>query len=85
MDTHTVELGQYQLERLSILKNDRGEVVKPLRWEPSTKEGHHVSGTLIFSNAVSSGKYVIGSHTKYIEVVIKNIGGLKERIFKWIL
>jgi len=25
----------------------------------------------------------VGSETKYIEVVINNIGGIKERVFRW--
>ncbi len=85
MDTHTVELGQHKLEELSILRNDKGEVVKPLRWETLTKEGHHISGNLIFSNVVSPGKYIVGPDTKYIELMIGEIGGVRERVFQWAL
>jgi hypothetical protein len=83
METHTVELGQYKLEKLSTLKNDKGEVVKPLRWEAPAKGGHHVSATLIFPTATSGGKPLIGSDTKYIEMIVKNIGGIEEKVFRW--
>lgn len=83
MDTHTVELGQYELEELSVLRNDRGDVVEPLRWETLTPTGHHVLGSLIFPNRAPSGRSIIDTDTKYLELVIRNIAGVAERDFRW--
>lgn len=75
MDTHSVELQQYKLEELSIVRNDTGKVVKPLGWETPTKGGHHISATLTFPSTFSSGESIVDSGTKNLEVVIKNIWG----------
>lgn len=83
METHTVELGKYEPNELSTLRNDKGEMVKPLRWESSTKEGHHLSGALIFPQVSSAGKNIIGPDTRYIEIAMKDIGGGGEKVFRW--
>lgn len=51
LNTHTVDLSAYQLDKMAILSPSSGQKVKPLRWE-SEGAGHHVSGFLIFNRYV---------------------------------
>jgi hypothetical protein len=83
IETRSVDLGQYDLAALSILRNDVGDFVKPLRWIPTTKKEHHISGTLFFPEQLLSGNSIIGRGASYIELMIENIGGIKEKVFHW--
>jgi hypothetical protein len=82
MDTHSVELDGYDLGKLSVLRNDQGVEVKPQQWD-SAPGGHHRTGTLMFPSADASGKTVVGAGVKRLELVIRDVSGVKERILKW--
>jgi hypothetical protein len=73
IETRSVDLG----------RNDVGDFVKPLRWIPTTKKEHHISGTLFFPEQLLSGNSIIGRGASYIELMIENIGGIKEKVFHW--
>ncbi len=74
MNTHSVEL-DYDLTRLALLRTDQGDEVKPLRWEGS-RGGHHVNGVLYFP-AVEL------DNAQWVEVVIRDVAGIPERVFRW--
>ncbi len=73
MDTHSVELDQDMTES-TVLISDQGKEYKPISWE-GPSGGHHREGVLVFNP--------IEPAPKYIELKIKNVGGVTERLFKW--
>ncbi|MBI4283067.1 MAG: hypothetical protein HY663_01195 [Chloroflexi bacterium] len=78
MNTHSVDLDRYDLEKLAILRDDTGNEYRPASWD-SPAGGHHRTGTLVFPlpDSVRQGK------AKYVEMVIRDIAGIKERVLKW--
>ena len=78
MNTHSVDLDQYDLGELTILRDDADNEYHPVSWD-SAPGGHHRMGTLTFPlpDSVSQG------NAKYIEVMIRDIAGIEERVFKW--
>lgn len=82
MNTHSVELGQFDLAKLATLRTDAGKEVKPTAWQAPSGDGHHVSGTLTFPAAVD-GKPLIEPGTKYFEMIIRDVAGIKERVLRW--
>ncbi len=73
MDTHSVEL-DHDLMKSAILIDDQGKEYKPIHWEGSAG-GHHREGVLIFNKITPAPKSV--------ELKIKNVGGVSERLFTW--
>ena len=73
MDTHSVELDQDMTES-AVLIDGQDKEYKPIGWE-GPSGGHHREGVLVFDP--------IEPMPKYIELKIKNIGGVTERLFKW--
>lgn len=71
--THSGDL-DFDPVKAGVLLNDTGEAFSPISWEGPGPGGHHISGTLSF-NAISN--------TKFVELKIKNVGGVAERSFKW--
>ncbi len=78
MNTHSVDLDQYDLGELTILRDDADNEYHPVSWD-SAPGGHHRKGTLTFPlpDSVSQGK------AKYIEVMIRDVAGIEERVLKW--
>jgi hypothetical protein len=76
MDTHSINLDRYDLKQLAELKDDQGNEYQPISWD-SAAGGHHRTGTLKFLQIGSQ----VEPHT--LELVIRDIAGVKERIFKW--
>ena len=74
MSTHSVELN-YDIVKLSTLKDGMGREYQALKWNGDPPVGHHRSGVLEFP-AIAKG-------TKSITLYIKNIAGVPERIFEW--
>ena len=78
MDTHSVDLDQYDLGKLAILRDDTGNEYRPASWEAAAG-GHHREGTLTFPlpDSVRQGK------AKYVEMTIQDVAGIKQRVLKW--
>ncbi|MBE0481593.1 MAG: hypothetical protein IBX68_11525 [Dehalococcoidia bacterium] len=76
MDTHSVELDGYDLGALAILRDDSGNEYSPLSWN-SSPGGHHRRGTLTFAVSASLAE------ARYVEMVIRDVAGVKERVLKW--
>jgi len=74
INTHQGDLS-FDLIEVSLLEDDRGNVVKPICWEGAPPGGHHRSGTLIFP--------AIGDQTKRIKLILKDVYDVPERIFEW--
>jgi len=78
MNTHSVDLDQYNLGELAVLRDDMGNEYHPVSWD-SAPGGHHRRGTLTFPipDSLSQGK------AKYVEILIRDVAGIKERVLKW--
>ena len=78
MNTHSVDLDQYDLGELAVLYDDAGNEYNPVSWD-SAAGGHHRQGTLTFP---LPGSLSQGTAT-YVEVVIRDVAGINERVLKW--
>lgn len=78
MNTHSVDLDSYNLKEIAVLRDDKGNEYRPISWD-STAGGHHVSGKLTFSSPTSLAQ----GEAKYIQLSIRDIAGVKERVLKW--
>ncbi|MCL4366435.1 hypothetical protein M1437_04370 [Patescibacteria group bacterium] len=74
LNTHSEELSQ-DLVAASEIVDDQGKSYRPISWEGAPPGGHHREGVLKFSP--------ISPKPKFIEIKIKNVGGVSERRFKW--
>jgi hypothetical protein len=71
-DTHSVNLDQYDLKTIVSLRDESGKTYQAKGVE-TKGGGHHRQATIIFPRP--SGKK--------LELVVKDIAGVKERIFQW--
>jgi hypothetical protein len=74
LNTHSVAL-DYDLTQDVILRDDRGEQFQPLAWDGSPAGGHHRNGILRFNAIQPAGTY--------LEMVIRGVAGVPERVFRW--
>ena len=78
MDTHSVDLDVYDLTNLATLRDSQGRQFKATSWK-APKGGHHRSGTLGFK----SDQPLLQQDTKYIELLIKDVANVPERVLRW--
>ena len=74
LDTHSVDLDAFDLKNVSVLRDDAGKDYQPTQME-NKGGGHHREVTLAFPKSASGAKR--------LELVIKEIAGVKERSFRW--
>ena len=74
LNTHSVGLDGYDFKTLALLQDGTGKTYSPSKVE-NKGGGHHRQVTLTFPK--------ISSEAKRIEIVIKDIAGVKERTFRW--
>ena len=74
LDTHSVDLDAFDLKNVSVLRDDAGKDYQPTQLE-NKGGGHHREVTLAFPKSASG--------VKRLELVIKDIAGVKERSFRW--
>lgn len=78
LDTHSVDLSAYKPEISTILRNNTGNQLQAIQWLPESNDSHHRSGVLMFSR---DGAGLL--EAKYIELVVKDVAGIKERVLRW--
>lgn len=83
LNTHSVSLDQYMMKELFYLRNERGMVFKSLAWESPKGGGHHYFGKLRFPGKDRNDRPIVLNDDKYIEVLIKGLGGIKESVLRW--
>lgn len=76
LDTHSVNLDTYDLKVVSVLRDDMGKGYLPKDAENKTG-GHRREVILIFPK--------VSPQAKRLELVIKDLAGVKERTFRWTL
>jgi hypothetical protein len=74
LNTHSVALDSYDFKNLALLRDGTGKTYSPTKVE-NKGGGHHRQVTLIFPK--------ISSDAKRLEIVIKEVAGVKERTFRW--
>jgi hypothetical protein len=74
MNTHTKPLDT-DLSQAAVLTDDGGGRYTPVSWQGDPPGGHHRKGYLLFP--LPQGK------PKAVELTIKDLGGVGERVFRW--
>jgi hypothetical protein len=74
LDTHSVELDD-DLVAQTVLVDDQGNEHQPLSWEGDPPGGHHRRGMLTFAR--------VAPFLNVFRLIIKDVGGIAERIFEW--
>ena len=74
LDTHSVNLDAYDLKTIAVLRDDTGKNHIPTSAE-SKGSGHHREAIVSFPK--------VSPETKRLEVIIKDVAGIKERTFVW--
>lgn len=74
LDTHSVALDSYDLKAMSLLRDDTGKTYLPNAVE-NKGSGHHREVILTFPK--------VSPEVKRLEIVIKDVAGVKERTFRW--
>jgi hypothetical protein len=82
LDTHAVDLDGYDLTQLAMLRIDGAREIQSTSWD-APKGGHHRAGTLTFPATAADGSALIAPDTRTIELVIRDIAGVPERVFRW--
>lgn len=75
LDTHSANLDGYNFEAIATLRDDSGKTYPVEAVEQASGGGHHRQAVLRF------GK--VTPQAKSIELVVKDVAGVKERIFRW--
>jgi hypothetical protein len=83
LDTHAVALDQYQLEKLAVLRDAQGREVQALALESASGSGHHREGVLTFPGTDGSGTPLLSPEAKSLTLILRGIGGVGERVFRW--
>jgi len=74
LDTHSVNLDGYELKNITFLRDETGKIYPPTAVE-NKGSGHHREVVLTFPK--------VSPESKRMDVVIKNVAGVKERTFRW--
>lgn len=82
MDTHSVDLDGVDLSRQAVLRTDQGIEIAPSAWQ-SPLSGHHRRGMLTFPATTPDGRPVFSPATRRVELVIRDIAGVPERVLLW--
>ncbi len=81
MNTHSVDLLGYNMAKLTILKDSKGNELKPVGgWQSVSEGGHHRSGYLIFSRPDG---LELSDQAGSLELLVKNISEVPERSLIW--
>ena len=73
-DTHSGSLDDDMLA-VATLADDKNTAYQPTAWEGPRPGGHHREGMLVFE--------AINPIPAFVELKIRNVGGVPERLFKW--
>jgi Spy/CpxP family protein refolding chaperone len=83
LETHSVDLDQYQLEKLTVLRDAQGREVQPAGLESASGSGHHREAVLTFPGVDAAGTPLLNPDAKALTFVVRGIGGVPERTFRW--
>ncbi|MEQ6359635.1 hypothetical protein V7D15_07985 [Thermoanaerobacter thermohydrosulfuricus] len=81
LDNHQVDLSQLDLSGKVLFTNSEGLKVDNVKWSIEGS-GHHVVAFIKIPKKIN-GKNLITPNTKYIQLELRDIGGVKSRVYKW--
>ncbi len=73
-ETHSVDLA-FDVAQISSFVDDKSNIYSNSNWKGTVPGGHHREGTLTFNTVLSE--------TKFVELIIKDVGGVSQRKLKW--
>jgi len=76
LDTHSVDLMDYDVIKNTVLRAD-GREISPNRWLSPSDSSHHRSGFLSFPRSSTT------DDAKYLELVVRDLAGVSERVLRW--
>lgn len=76
MNTHSVDLQQYDISQLAEVSFGVEPNTQNFKWDPSSKDSHHMMGYLIWNGDVKKGY-------ENISLNIKGIDQIPSRVFIW--
>jgi len=74
-NTHSVDLNGYQFEKIVALRDESGRTYPLQAVENASGSGHHRQAVLRFGQ--------VTPQARTIELIVKDVAGVKERIFRW--
>lgn len=74
LNTHSVDLDVYDLKELSLVRDGAGKILKPSSVE-NRGGGHHRQVILTFPKP--------SAQAKSLELLIRDVANVKERVFRW--
>ncbi|MFB0534985.1 MAG: hypothetical protein ACETWR_08385 [Anaerolineae bacterium] len=74
LNTHSVNL-DFDMTEVSALRCDQDQEYTPTVWEGPGPGGHHRSGVLKFA--------ALDHSTSFVEIVIRDVAEVPERVFRW--
>lgn len=74
LETHSVNLDGYDLKNLILLRDSTGKSYLPVKVE-NKGGGHHRTLTLNFPK--------LSDRSKFLDLVIQNVAGIAERVFRY--
>lgn len=74
LSTHSVALDQ-DMRHVAVLIDTAGAPRQPLSWDGDPPGGHHRKGVLRFQPLAGT--------PEFLDLRIKGIGGVSERVFRW--
>ncbi|MGE5848789.1 MAG: hypothetical protein ACM362_01520 [Candidatus Methylomirabilota bacterium] len=77
LDTHSGNLDGYRFEEIARLRDTRGNELGPAAVEGAKGSGHHREATVRFTWPEPK--------PKTLELVVKGVAGVPERVFRWTL
>jgi len=83
LDAHSGDLGSLDITKLARLRDAQGREQGPSRWEDTARGPHHRSGVLFFPRLDANGNPILRDDTGVVEVVIRDVARVKERVFRW--
>jgi hypothetical protein len=83
MNTHSVDLEQYDMAQLASLQDDQGHEVQALALASPTGGGHHRSGMLVFPQSDAAGNPLVREETKHLQVIIREVANKQRWVFQW--
>ena len=92
MHSYSVILGQYPLDKISMLSNDRGIQIQASKWEISLLTDRQVLGTLYFPAKDTSENILLAAGVRNVTLTIEmpirvpeivELGGTPKWIFQW--
>ncbi|NLG69057.1 MAG: beta-propeller fold lactonase family protein [Firmicutes bacterium] len=84
LTTHSGDLSTLDLAARASVRTDRGEAAPgAVRWEVVRRSSRHPAGRLVVANRAAGGGPLLDAGTSFVELRLRNVGGVAERALRW--